>query len=266
MIGIVGVGQMGLPIAHRLLGAGQSLAFHARDPQVVADLTGLGAIDARSLQGLGETCDVVVVCVYDDDQVTEVCLGPDGVLGHMAPGSILVNHTTVDPATVQTLDAHAVPLGVGVVDAAISGSPADITAGRLTLWVGAPKDRLQNVHHVLEAYADPIMHVGKVGDGQWIKLVNNALFAANVALVADAERILGGVGLEALTALGAIRHGSGASKALETVTTLGGSERLQELAGRFLVKDVQTVMQSAGRQEVDLGTLGKVASSMGGER
>ena len=119
------------------------------------------------------------------------------------------------------------------------------------------------MRHLLETYADPIIHVGKVGDGQWIKLVNNALFAANVALVSDAERILGDVGLDALAALSAIRHGSGASRALDLIATLGGSERLSELAGRFLDKDVQTVTRSAGRQQVDLGILGQVANSSG---
>ena len=123
VVGIVGVGQMGLPIARRLVGAGQALAFHARNPQVVAELTGLGAVDAGSLRGVAETSDVVVVCVYDDDQVTEVCLDTDGVLGHMAPGSILINHTTVDPGTVKILDDRASAVGVGVLDAAAQRQP-----------------------------------------------------------------------------------------------------------------------------------------------
>ena len=74
----------------------------------------------------------------------QVCLGEDGLLGHLSPGSILINHTTCDPNTMRLLDEQAEPTGVGVVDAALSGSPADIGEGHLTLWVGGGSDLLQS--------------------------------------------------------------------------------------------------------------------------
>ncbi len=264
-VGIVGLGQMGFPIARRLLDRGEPLTFHARRPEVAAALTDLGGTRAQTLRGVADACDVVIVCVYDDAQLQHVCLSDDGMLGHMSPGSILINHTTCDPKTVQLVDEQAEHNGVGVVDAALSGSPTDINEGHLTIWLGGRVDVLRSVEPVIGSYANPVIHVGKVGDGQWVKLVNNALLAANLVLVSEAERVLDQVGLHTLQAMEAIRQGSGDSRALGIVTGFGGSEALAAAASRFLRKDVETVMRVAVDRQIDLGMLGLVADSKGGQ-
>ena len=263
-VGMVGLGQMGFPIAARLLDRGDPVVFHARRADVAAALTNLGATRAESLKALAETSDVVILCVYDEAQVRQVCLGEDGLLSHLSPGSILINHTTCDPNTLQLLDEQAEATGVGVVDAALSGSPADIGEGHLTLWVGGRPDLLEAIDPIMRSYADPVIHVGMVGDGQWVKLVNNALFAGNVALVSSAERVLNQAGLSTVQAMEAIRHGSGDSRALGLVSRLGGSEPLVREAGRFIRKDVETVLKVATDRQIELGVLGQVAGSVGG--
>lgn len=262
-VGMVGLGEMGFPIARRLLGRGEPLVFHARRAEVATALTDLGGTRAESLRGVAEACDVVIVCVYDDAQVRDVCLGVGGLLGHLSPGSILINHTTCDPNTVRRLDEQAGPKSVGVVDAALSGRPADISEGHLTLWVGGRADVVESIDPIIRSYADPVIRVGNVGDGQWVKLVNNVLFAANVALISEAERVLSEVGLPSPRAMGAIRHGSGDSRALEMVTRFGSSEALVSAAGRFLRKDVETVMRVALEGKIELGMLGQTADSIG---
>ena len=214
---------------------------------------------------MADICEVVIVCVYDDAQVREVCLGVEGLLGHLSPGSILINHTTCDPNTMRLLNEQARPAGLGVVDAALSGSPADIGEGRLTLWVGGKAEVLQRIDPIIRSYADPVIHVGMVGDGQWVKLVNNALFAGNVALVAEAERVLSQAGLSTVEAMKAIQHGSGDSRALGLVSGFGGSEPLTRVAGRFIRKDVETVLKVAMERQIELGVLGQVADSVGGQ-
>ena len=149
---------MGFPIAARLLDRGDPVVFHARRADVAAALTNLGATRAESLKALAETSDVVILCVYDEAQVRQVCLGEDGLLSHLSPGSILINHTTCDPNTLQLLDEQAEATGVGVVDAALSGSPADIGEGHLTLWVGGRPDLLRDDrsdHAVVRRPGDP---------------------------------------------------------------------------------------------------------------
>jgi 3-hydroxyisobutyrate dehydrogenase-like beta-hydroxyacid dehydrogenase len=264
VVGMVGLGEMGLPMARRVLAQGYQLSFYARKQEVRSELVGLGGRDGQSLAGVANTSDIVIICVYDDAGVREVCLGPSGVISQMRAGSVLINHTTGDPATARSLNRHARVSKVNFLDAALSGGPADIGNGHLTLLIGGRPSVLRRVQPVLASYADPIIHVGRVGDGQWVKLVNNALFAANVALVAHAERLIGEVGIPLEPALKAISFGSGDSRALRTVAQMGGSQQLIERAGRFIEKDVSTVHAVAHNRRMSLGVLGQVASSVGG--
>jgi 3-hydroxyisobutyrate dehydrogenase-like beta-hydroxyacid dehydrogenase len=263
-VGMVGLGEMGLPMARRVLAQGYQLTFYSRKREVRSELVGLGGRDGQSLAGVANTSDIVIICVYDDAGVREVCLGTDGVIGHMRAGSVLVNHTTGDPATARSLNRHARVSKVHFLDAALSGGPADIANGHLTLLIGGRPSVLRRVQPVLASYADPVLHVGRVGDGQWVKLVNNTLFAANLALVAHAERLIEEVGLPLETALKAISFCSGDSRALRTVAQMGGSQPLIERAGRFIEKDVSTVHAAARSRRMSLGVLGQVASSVEG--
>ena len=264
-VGMVGVGEMGLPMARRIMDRGYKLAFYARRAEARSELEGLGAHDGGSLAGVAKRSDVMIICVYDDAGLKEVCLGPQGVIAHMRAGTVLVNHTTSDPATALALNRHARVSKVHFLDAALSGSPADIGNGRLTLLIGGRVDVLRRAQPVLASYADPILHVGRVGDGQWVKLVNNALFAANLALVVQAERLIGQAHLPLEPTLKAISYCSGDSRALRIAAQLGSSRELIERAGRFIEKDVHTVQTVARERRVSLGLLGQVASSVGGQ-
>jgi len=263
---MVGLGEMGLPIARRLLAQGRRLTFYARRPEIRSTLVELGATDGGSLAGMASRSDVVIVCVYDDEAVKEVCLGPDGVVSHLRAGSVLVNHTTGHPATARSLNRHARVSRAHFLDAPVSGGPADIEAGRLTLLVGGRTDLLRRVSPVFQCYSDRIVVVGKVGDGQWVKLLNNALFSANLALVRDVERLISDLGLPVGPTLDAISSGSGASRVLQLAAQMGSSQRLIDLAGRFVDKDVSTVEEVAHSGRVDLGVLGQVAAMAKGVR
>jgi 3-hydroxyisobutyrate dehydrogenase-like beta-hydroxyacid dehydrogenase len=264
-VGMVGVGQMGLPIVQRLLAEDHPVTFYARRPEVSSELVASGAVDGRSLAGVADNSDVVIICVYDDDDVKDVCLGEEGVIANMHPGSILVNHTTGDPATARLLSRHARVRRVHFLDAALSGSPADIADAKLTLLVGGREAVLRRIGPVLGCYADPVVLVGRIGDGQWMKLVNNALLAANLTMVREAERALSAVGLPLEKALEALTHCSGDSRALRIASQMGSSEKLLEQAGRFIEKDIATIRDVARARKVDLGLLGIAASSLGGE-
>ena len=134
----------------------------------------------------GAQADVVVVCVFTDEQVRQVCL--DGaLLPAMPSGSTLVVHTTASPNTVEAIAARA--RDVDVVDAPVSGGPHDIAAGQLTLFVGGADDTVARVRPVLGCYGDPVLHVGPIGAGQKVKLVNNALFAGHIGLLAESVRL-----------------------------------------------------------------------------
>ena len=173
---------------------------------------------------VGADADVVVVCVFTDEQVRQVCL--DSVLlSTMRPGSVLVIHTTGSPRTAEAIAAEAEPRGVGVVDAPVSGGPHDIAAGQVTVFVGGSDDAVEHVRPVLASYGDPILHVGPIGAGQGVKLINNTLFAAQIGLLREAVRLGDRLGLDEPRLLDAIGHGSAASRVASIVGARGSVSR-----------------------------------------
>jgi 3-hydroxyisobutyrate dehydrogenase-like beta-hydroxyacid dehydrogenase len=114
---------------------------------------------------------------------------------------------------------------------------------------------------LMSAYASPIIFVGPVGAGQRVKLVNNALFVAQVGLVIDSVRLAASLGIDERTLLAALQHGSGSSRALGVVAASPTTDAVAERLGALMLKDVTTVRQTAKSARADLGLIGTVLSS-----
>lgn len=253
-VGFAGAGRMGRPMVRRLIEAGHEVRVLARSERARAELTaeGIGVVTAAA--EAAEAADAVLVCVFTDEQVRDVCLG-SGLLAALPPGAALVVHTTVSPATVAAVAAGAAPHRVAVIDAAVSGGPHDIAAGRLTLFVGGPDDAVARVRPVLASYGEPILHVGPPGAGQRVKLINNALFTAQIGLLADAVQLGRQLGVDEAALLGALPHGSAASRALAGAAARGSVAAFAGAVGEFLRKDVDAVRAAAAEAGGQLGAL-----------
>ena len=260
-VGFVGVGSIGRPMLEQVVAAGHDVAFHARRPEVIAEVEATGATPVGSVEELGARSEVVVVCVFSDDQVREVCFGPGGLIDSMSAGGVVVNHTTCSPETVVEMERRGQPRDVRVIDAPFSGSASDASAGTITLLASGPESVLDQVRPVISSYCDPILRVGDVGDGQRVKLVNNALFGATLGLVVEAERLAEDLGLDPGMAFEAIAHCSGGSYALGASLRAGSARGLRRGAGRYIAKDVATAQALAHHAGTDLGILGVVATS-----
>lgn len=259
-IGFVGAGRMGRPMLERLQAAGHPVTVFVRRPEARAALEAAGIRCAHSLAATVRDAAVVFSVVQTDAQVQSVCLGPEGAIAHMQPGASLVQHTTCDPLTVERVAAEATPRGIGVLDAALSGGPHDIAAGTLTLWIGGEPALFDRLRPLLASYASPILAVGPIGHGQRIKLVNNALFVAQVGLVLDASRLARALGVDAAP-WPALQHGSAASRALDVVARAGSVEAIAQRLSGLMGKDVDVMRQVATRADVDLGIIGQVLDS-----
>lgn len=253
-VGFVGAGRMGTPMVRRLVESGFDVRVLGRTDAKRSAAMDLGAHAVTSVSEAGRDVDAVVVCVFTDEQVREVCLD-GGLIEAMSPGSVLILHTTGSPRTAQTIADRAVSHGVEVVDAPVSGGPHDIAAGRVTLFVGGSENAVSRVTPMLSSYADPILHVGPVGAGQKVKLINNTLFAANIGLVSEAVRLGSELGVPETALLNAVQHGSGTSRALSSMAAAGSAATFRAAVGEFIAKDVAVIRQTADDLGADLGLL-----------
>lgn len=251
-IGFVGAGRMGRPMVARLVEAGHDVVALGRSAEKRAAITQLGATAVADTAELSSRAEVVVICVFTDEQVRQVCL-EGGLLAGMQPGSALVVHTTGSPRTVQAIAERA--RGIDVLDAPVSGGPHNAASGALTLFVGGDADAVARVRPVLSCYGDPILHVGPRGAGQKVKLVNNALFAAQIGLLSGVVDLGARLGVAEPTLLGAVRHGSASSRVLDIVATGGSVASFIQAVGEFVGKDIATVRNVAAELGSDLGML-----------
>jgi 3-hydroxyisobutyrate dehydrogenase-like beta-hydroxyacid dehydrogenase len=251
-VGFIGAGRMGRPMVARLVEAGHDVRAVSRTADKRRDLAQLGATPVTEVADAGAQADVVVLCVFTDEQVRQVCLD-SALLPTMRSGSTLVVHTTTSPTTIEAISARAGD--VDVVDAPVSGGPHDVAAGKLTLFVGGKDDTVDRVRPILGCYGDPILHVGPRGAGQKVKLVNNALFAGHIGLLAESIRLGERLGVPESTLLSALTHGSATSRVLDIVAATGSVASFIEVAGEFVGKDVAVVRDIAAELGSNLGAL-----------
>jgi 3-hydroxyisobutyrate dehydrogenase-like beta-hydroxyacid dehydrogenase len=251
-IGFVGAGRMGAPMVQRLVAAGHDVQALGRTDDKRAAVTELGATPVPNLAAVAGDADAVVVCVFTDDQVKELCLDGPLVEG-MRPGTTLIVHTTGSPRTAQAIAARFGQ--VDVIDTPVSGGPHDIAAGSVTLFVGGSDDAVARIRPVLGAYGDPILHAGETGAGQLVKLVNNTLFAAQIGLVAEGTRLGTQFGIAEGPLLEALTHGSSQSRVLSMISSAGSADKFVAAVGEFIGKDVAVVRKTVAELGGDLSSL-----------
>jgi 3-hydroxyisobutyrate dehydrogenase-like beta-hydroxyacid dehydrogenase len=184
VVGLAGTGRMGAAMAHALARAGLPLVLHNRTPAPAEALAAeLGARVAASPAALAAAADVVLTTLADDAAVVAVYRGPAGLLEGAHEGSVLVDLSTVMPATIVSLAEPARSVGAGLLDAPVSGSTSLAEAGQLTLMVGGDAADLERARPALEPLARTIFHLGPLGSGAAMKLaVNTVVFGLNGAL------------------------------------------------------------------------------------
>ncbi|UVS95534.1 NAD(P)-dependent oxidoreductase [Burkholderia glumae] len=194
-IGFVGVGLMGHGIAKHLLGAGHPLTVVAhRRRAPVDDLVGRGAQEAGSLGALAAASSIVFLCLTDAPAVESV-IGE--MKDHLREGAAVVDCSTSDPAVTERVAAMLAERGVDYCDAPLGGTPAQAEAGQLQAIVGATPAVFARLAPVFAPWTAKVVHVGGVGDGHRMKLINNFVALGYGALYAEALTIARKSGLTA---------------------------------------------------------------------
>jgi 3-hydroxyisobutyrate dehydrogenase len=248
-VGFIGVGVMGRPMARNLLKAGISLTIWARRRAKVEDVVAAGARWADSPAAVGAASDVVITMLPNYPEVEAVTLGSAGILDGLRPGGVVVDMSTIAPQASRRIAAACAERGVDFLDAPVSGGTAGAAAGTLTIMVGGDRATFERVRPIFHALGAPehLVHVGPVGSGEVVKLVNNVMAAGIAAAVAEAlvMGVKAGVPLETLTRI--VGASTGANAQLSTVFPMrvfNGSFALG-FATDLMTKDVELALELA---------------------
>ncbi|WP_433875700.1 NAD(P)-dependent oxidoreductase [Sinomonas atrocyanea] len=253
-VAVLGLGAMGLPMATRLA---TGLTVHGFDiAQARLDLAAAAGIATfASAREAVEGADALLLAVRSGEQLDEVLFGADGVASALAPGAVVILTSTVGTDAIPGTAARLAELGVGLVDAPLSGGPVRAGEGDLLIVVGATPADLEKARPVLALLASTLTVVGdKPGDGQALKTVNQLLCGVHIAAAAEALALADALGLDTAKTLEAL--GAGAA----------GSFMLSNRGPRMLEAYSEDGAEVLSRLDIfvkDMGIVGKAARSVG---
>lgn len=196
MVGFIGLGRMGRPMSSNLCRKGFRLVVTDVNPAAVQDLESLQARAAASAAEVAGQAGIIVTMLPNSAVVREVVAGPGGVLANAAPGSLVMDMSTVSPETTDELAALAKDRGIGFVDAPVGRLASHADRGESLFMVGASEADFARVKPLLEGMGSTIYHCGPVGSGTRTKLVNNYLAVTSCQLNAEALGLSQRLGLD----------------------------------------------------------------------
>ena len=254
-IALLGVGTMGRGMAANLLKAGFPLTIYNRTRAKAEPLAAHGATIANTPAEAAKGADVVISILADDNASREAWLGKDGALAAMSSGSTIIECGTLSPGWIAELDKQTRERGIGLVEAPVTGSRAQAETGQLTFLCGTDEVTLDKVRPVLQPMSKAIVHLGPVGSGGQLKLINNFLCAVQVASFAEALAWIERTNLNRDQALEMLKTGAPGSGIFNAM-----SERMIERTYevnfllRLLNKDVRYAQAAAAEHGVTLTT------------
>lgn len=214
-IAFIGLGHMGLPMARNLLKAGYPLSVFDLVASAVNELAAEGARAASSAQDAVTGADIVISMLPASRHVEGLYLGDAGLLAAIAPGSLILECSTIAPDSARKVHQAAAARGIALLDAPVSGGTAGAAAGTLTFMVGGAAATLERARPVLASMGKNIFHAGPDGAGQVAKVCNNQLLAVHMIGTAEAMALGVANGLDPATLAEIMRQSSGGNWSLE---------------------------------------------------
>ena len=216
MLGFIGLGIMGKPMAKNLLKAGFNLVVFSRSKGSVEALVQEGALQADSPKEVAERAEVIITMLPDSPEVQEVILGKDGVIQGIKPNSVVIDMSSINPLVSRGIAETLKRKGVEMLDAPVSGGETGAIQGTLAIMVGGDEKVFKESMEIFKAIGRNIVQVGKIGAGGFVKLVNQIIVAVNIAAVGEAFTLGAKAGLDPQVIHQAIRGGLAGSSVLET--------------------------------------------------
>jgi 3-hydroxyisobutyrate dehydrogenase-like beta-hydroxyacid dehydrogenase len=226
-VGFIGLGQIGGPMANRLVGWPGGVVVYDLRPEATAAIAELGAVVADDVAALGAACDVVEVMVLDDAQVRSVVAD---LLTTAKPGTVIAVHSTIRAETAEELAAVAAERDVALLDVPVSGGFMGAHDGTLAAMVGGDRDAYERAKPVFERWAALVVHMGPAGAGTRTKLARNLMHFVAYTAAGEAQRLAEAAGLDLGKLARVVRHS-------DSVTGGPGAIMVRDTAGPLLPDD-----------------------------
>jgi 3-hydroxyisobutyrate dehydrogenase len=233
-IGFIGLGNIGKPMAARLLRLKEEVWLYDLAAQPLQELAEQGARPAASPKDLAAACHYVGLCVRGDADVDALLDGPDGLLANLGPGAIVAVHSTVTRQGVLRWAQASLDRGIHLIDAPISGGAASAEAGTLAYMVGGEREVVERCRRYFETSARTVVHAGPVGSGIALKLCNNLMTYAAFAAIDEAVALARRGGLDTALLLEIGRANGVVTPQMEAF--LGGRDKLQAQGKEALLR------------------------------
>ena len=249
-VGFIGLGVMGYPMAGHLAKAGHQVTVYNRTASRADSwVQQFGGRAAGTPAEAAEGAEMVMVCVGNDEDVREVVLGETtGALAGMAPGSILIDHTTASADVERAVAAVAAESEVHVLDAPVSGGQAGAENGRLTVMVGGEEEPFDRAKPVMDCYGRAVTLLGPVGAGQLTKMVNQICIAGLVQGLSEGLAFAGRAGLDAHQVVEVISKGAAQSWQMDNRAATMIEDRFEfGFAVNWMRKDLSICLDEARR-------------------
>lgn len=246
-VGFLGLGIMGSRMAANVCGAGFPLSVWTHTPgkaqRWASEFDATACATPAEVAALSE---IVVSMVVDGEQVEAVLLGEEGVAGGAAVGTLCVDMSTIAPTDTRRIGARLAEHGVRMLDAPVTGSAPRAEAGTLTIMAGGEAQDFERARALLESMGEVIVHVGELGQGEMLKLINNSLGAANAAALAEALLLARATGVDLDAFERVCSAGSGASAQLTLkATAMREHDYTTLFKTAHMLKDVRLCLEEA---------------------
>jgi len=251
-VGFLGLGIMGSRMAANVARAGFALSVWTHTPGKAERWASEHGAEAFATPAeVAARSDILVSMVVDGAQVASVLLGPGGVIESAHEGLLCVEMSTIAPPDTLRIGAELREQGIAMLDAPVTGSSPRAEDGSLTIMVGGDAQDFARARPLLASMGDLIAHVGELGQGERLKLINNALGAANAAAVAEALLLADACGIDLDAFVEVVSSGSGASAQLALKSA---AMRAHDYTPLFktahMLKDVRLCLEEAQEQAV----------------
>jgi len=255
LLGFIGLGLMGKPMALNLHKAGAQLVIFNRSQGVIKDLTRIGMAAATSAAEVAHQADVVILMLPDSQTVKTCIEGANGVLDGLTPGTLVIDMGTTETTLSRALAERIAAAGGHYVDAPVSGGTIGAENGSLSIMAGGPDMAIERARPILQCLGSSIVHVGPVGCGQVAKAANQVIVGLTISAVGEALKLAERAGADPAKVREALGGGFAASRILDVHGqrmisgdfTPGGKCTTQR-------KDLYQALKLAGEHSLDLPT------------